>query len=338
VKRRDPQRSREDARRRGRWRDAGIFCGSVAVHLTALLLLPGFTPGQPPPSELYLQLVQGQAGAMSGTLAPPHAVSGGAKSAPPGFTQAAAPANQAPAEPRLVAAKPPKPTVASAAPPRPSKPAAKPAASRQSNQATDVVEPAPVIAAPPRAQPAKPEQPTPPPAEPAPAPKEQPLPKGAEQPGPATAPPSPPAAPSGAQPAAPGGSSGGAAPGGGGQSQGDGGSAGPPPPPPPPPGPSPHELDLLKAWGDKARKRIRSQGRNSEEGARGTVRFEFDVSRRGRLLDVRLTKSSGYNNLDNDALEATRAAFNEAWEIVPFPDDVSVDKWTFPMDLTYPLY
>jgi TonB family protein len=95
---------------------------------------------------------------------------------------------------------------------------------------------------------------------------------------------------------------------------------------------------LLKAWGDKARKRIRSQARNSEEGARGTVRFEFDVSRRGRLLDVRLTTSSGYNNLDNDALEATRAAFNEAWEIVPFPDDVSVGKWTFPMDLTYPLY
>ena len=58
----------------------------------------------------------------------------------------------------------------------------------------------------------------------------------------------------------------------------------------------------------------------------------------GRLIDVRLLKSSGYSNLDTDAQEATRAAFNDNWERIPFPKDVSVDKWTFTMKLEYPLY
>ena len=103
-------------------------------------------------------------------------------------------------------------------------------------------------------------------------------------------------------------------------------------------GPSQHELDLLRDYGDKARKRIKSQARNSEAGARGTVKLSFTVSRAGRLLDVSVEKTSGFNNLDNDSMEACRAAFNDPWEIIPFPKDVDVKQWVFRMDLAYPLY
>jgi TonB family protein len=106
----------------------------------------------------------------------------------------------------------------------------------------------------------------------------------------------------------------------------------------PPPGPSDHELDLLREYGDKARKRIKSQARNSEAGARGTVKLAFDVSNKGRLLDVRVANTSGFKNLDSDAIEACQVAFNEAREIIPFPDDVQVKQWTFTLELTYPLY
>jgi TonB family protein len=106
----------------------------------------------------------------------------------------------------------------------------------------------------------------------------------------------------------------------------------------PPPGPSAAELRLLGEYGDAARLRIRSQARNPEQGGEGTVTFEFDVARDGHLIDVRVVRSSGYANLDNDALEATRAAFNERAEKVPFPRDVTVASWTFVMSLKYPLY
>lgn len=136
----------------------------------------------------------------------------------------------------------------------------------------------------------------------------------------------------------PGGGGGAAPAGGGGTGGGGGGTGSGPGADAPPPGPSQHELDLLRDYGDKARKRIKSQARNSEAGARGTTKIEFTVSRTGRLLDVKTAVSSGFNNLDNDSLEACRAAFNDAWEIVPFPKDVSLDKWNFRMDITYPLY
>jgi protein TonB len=106
----------------------------------------------------------------------------------------------------------------------------------------------------------------------------------------------------------------------------------------PPPGPSAAELRLLGEYGDAARLRIRSQARNPEQGGEGTVTFEFEVARDGHLIDVRVVRSSGYANLDNDALEATRAAFNERAEKVPFPRDVTVASWTFVMSLKYPLY
>lgn len=151
-------------------------------------------------------------------------------------------------------------------------------------------------------------------------------PPGDKEPGPGGKP-GPPGAPD-KGPAAPAGSPGGT----------DKPDTGPPPPPPPPPGPSQAELNLLEDYGAKAFKRIKSQARNSEQGVRGTVVFEFDVSRKGYLLDVRVVKSSGHNNLDQDVLEAARAAFNEKYEIIPFPKDVSVDKWSFRKSIDYPLY
>jgi periplasmic protein TonB len=105
-----------------------------------------------------------------------------------------------------------------------------------------------------------------------------------------------------------------------------------------PPGPSKQELSLLSAYGDVARKRIKSQARNPEAGGGGTVKLEFTVAKSGRLVDVKLVESSGYKLLDNDALEATEVAFNEKHEIIPFPKDVKVEQWTFFMALKYPLW
>jgi outer membrane biosynthesis protein TonB len=55
-------------------------------------------------------------------------------------------------------------------------------------------------------------------------------------------------------------------------------------------------------------------------------------------MDVWVVKSSGYANMDNDAMEAARAAFNDRAEKMPFPRDVTVASWVFVMSLKYPLY
>lgn len=111
-----------------------------------------------------------------------------------------------------------------------------------------------------------------------------------------------------------------------------------PGPPAPPPGPSEYELRLLGEYGDAARLRIRSQARNPEQDSQGIVTFEFEVARDGHLIDVWVIESSGYTNIDTDAMEAARAAFNERAEKKPFPDSVSLASWVFVMSLKYPLY
>jgi protein TonB len=103
-------------------------------------------------------------------------------------------------------------------------------------------------------------------------------------------------------------------------------------------GPSERELKLLSAYADVARRRIRSQARNPEHGGAGVVTFEFQVARDGHLIDVQVVRSSGYSNIDNDAVEATRAAFNDAYEKLAFPPEVTVASWVFVMSLEYPLY
>jgi hypothetical protein len=132
--------------------------------------------------------------------------------------------------------------------------------------------------------------------------------------------------------------------GGGSNGGGDGGGGtnpgGPPIPvkPLPPPGPSQKELDMLNSYGDAALKRIKGQARNPEVGGEGKVIFEFDVKSNGGLLDVRIIDDAGFELLGNDVLEATRAAFNEAHEKIPFPKDVSLGQWTFRRSIKYPLY
>jgi protein TonB len=111
-----------------------------------------------------------------------------------------------------------------------------------------------------------------------------------------------------------------------------------PGPPPAPPGPSAHELSLLGEYGDASLRRILSQARNPEARGSGTVVFEFEVARDGHLVEVRLVKSSGHQLLDDDVIDATKAAFNDDWEIIPFPDDITVDSWVFKRSVKYPLW
>ncbi|MCC7477327.1 TonB family protein [bacterium] len=111
-------------------------------------------------------------------------------------------------------------------------------------------------------------------------------------------------------------------------------------PPALPAGPTDAELDALGSYGDKLREKIRQMARNPEiareKGHKGPVKFSFTVSRRGKLLGVSITDSSGYGELDEEAREATRVA---AGTFPPFPKSVvSVEKWTFSMTLKFPLY
>lgn len=319
-----------------RRRDVSALLLSAAVHVLILLMLPGFAVSQHAAPELLIELMQlkplpvqaagfaGDTGDVASSPEPgPNLPSGPSKPQP----------NQTTTKP---AAKPAGPAAAKPAPPQP-KPAEtsqqKPTPSQQAagNTATSVV-----VADQPTKQAEKPAtKPQPPANPPAPA-KESPPAKPAEQPagnpsaGTDTAPagsqpsdkPTDPSGPT-AQPPS-GGAGGQGAP-----------STGPPAAPP---GPSQQELNLLGDYGAAAAKRIRSQCRNSEQGARGTVKIEFEVDRKGRLLDVRVVESSGHNNLDNDALEATRAAFNEKHEIIPFPKDITVPDWKFRTSIKYPLY
>jgi len=127
---------------------------------------------------------------------------------------------------------------------------------------------------------------------------------------------------------------------------GGGPSTGPNPGPPGgsggpgvPLGPSEAELKILEDYGDRCRKKIKELARNpelaSEQGHKGSVKFKFTVSAKGRLLDVTVVDSSGFGELDNECEEATEVA---AQYFGRFPKGVSVDKWTFNMTMKFPLY
>jgi TonB family protein len=350
-----------------RRRDAAVLAASLLCHALLLLVLPGFAAQIKPPPVIYVKLTQPvkALGAGPKATAPKYApVPQGERVGPlnPDMKKGTAqPAPKAPGKPKPATktqakaqAKPQaKPAIAKPAVPAKAAPAAK-------TQVHTPMLPAKPQAKPdtPRVEPATPAKPGKPAAKPAPA---KPSDSGGsgggdkhdtggsagsgggaggsgtpgggsggppsdKEPGPGGKPGTPGAPDQG--PAAPAGSPGGA----------DKPETGPPPPPPPPPGPSQAELNLLEDYGTKAFKRIKSQARNSEQGVRGTVVFEFDVSRKGYLLDVRVVKSSGHNNLDQDVMEAARAAFNEKYEIIPFPKDISLDKWSFRKSIEYPLY
>jgi len=314
------------AQRRLRGVLAGL--GTLAFHALILSFLPGFAAPPTIPSSLMIELVQPAAAAAIIQPVVPHSTpqpgfAGGMNTSPVRGPDTA-PGKLSP--PRGKAGKGP-----SSPAPQPSKtPAVKAPPSGPAdndNSATSVVAPSPVKVpaggssktAPPAKQPA---------GDASGSSGSQPQPEGGNGPG-----------GSGSGGTGAGGNSDGGSGTGGGGTGGGGGSGAPNlGPPSPPPGPSEHELSLLGDYGATAAKRIRSQARNSEQGARGTVKIAFDVSNKGRLLDVRVVDSSGHNNLDNDALEATRAAFNEKHEMIPFPADVTVKQWTFTTSIKYPLY
>jgi TonB family protein len=110
--------------------------------------------------------------------------------------------------------------------------------------------------------------------------------------------------------------------------------------PPEPAGPTAAELDLLGDYGDGLKKKIRQMARTPEiareKKHEGPVKFSFTVNQRGKLLDVSVISSPGYNELDEECREATRVA---SGSFPPFPKNVTtVEKWTFTMTLTFPLY
>lgn len=348
-----------------RRREALVLAASLICHAVLLLILPGFAPQVKPPPVIYVKLTQPlQAlGAGPKATAPKYAPQPqGARVGPlnPDMKKGTAqPAPTAPGKP-----KPPSQTQAKGqAKPALAKPAlAKPAAPAKVAPSAKPPSHIPMLPAKPQAKPDTPRVEQGRPAAPTkPAAKPQP-PKPSEGGGSGGGD----KRDTGGSAGSGGGAGGSGTPGGGSggppsdKEPGPGGKPGPPGapdqgpaapagnpsgadkppagPPPPPPGPSQAELNLLEDYGAKAFKRIKSQARNSEQGVRGTVVFEFDVSRKGYLLDVRVVKSSGHNNLDQDVLEAARAAFNEKYEIIPFAKDISVDKWSFRKSIQYPLY
>lgn len=342
-----------------RRRDVLVLAASLVCHALLLLILPGFTTQAKHPPVLFVKLTQ-----------PAKALGAGPKASAPKYAPQPQGARVGPLNPDLKKGtaqpaptpkgkpKPPTQTQAKAqAKPQAKTAVAKPAIAAKPVTAAKPPVHTPMLPAKPQAKPDTPRVEQAPPAAPAkPAAKPQPAkpsegsgggdqretggsagsgggaggtgtpgggsggPPGDKEPGPGGKP-GPPGAPD-KGPAAPAGSP-------------DGTDTGPPPPPP---GPSQAELNQLEDYGAKAFKRIKSQARNSEQGVRGTVVFEFDVSRKGYLLDVRVVKSSGHNNLDQDVLEAARAAFNEKYEIIPFPKGIKLDKWSFRKSIEYPLY
>jgi TonB family protein len=72
----------------------------------------------------------------------------------------------------------------------------------------------------------------------------------------------------------------------------------------------------------------KSSRENSEEGL---VVALVTIARDGRLLDVAISRSSGYKGLDNAVMEVIRAAAPYA----PLPNDVLGDRHTFVLPLNY---
>ena len=68
-----------------------------------------------------------------------------------------------------------------------------------------------------------------------------------------------------------------------------------------------------------------------ESSEYGTVVALVTIARDGRLIDVSVSRSSGYRNLDSALLEIVRQAAPYA----PLPNDVTGDRHTFVVPLNY---
>ncbi len=355
-----------------RRKDALLLAGSMLFHIILFLLLPALTNPVPPKVQLIVEIVDQSKPKLVGSMG-----DGGGNSPVAGTADSASnqPAAAGPARDQHAEGAPEKPR-ADAKPEdsgggKPAEPAA--ASPPSPNDATAVVPPTPVVVKPvepveekippPVEKPqVKPEETQAPANPPKVEPKEKPAPtvpkvKVEDTPQPQEAQkeqPKPSATPDAKQEPQPG-QSDGAEPGTGGEQpggqpsgsgdksggaddSGQGSSGDAAGSPGPPPGPSDAELDLLKDYGDKARKRIRMLARNPERAAeqnlKGKVTFEFEISNTGKLLGVEVLRTSGHPVLDEECLDATKVAA----PFGRFPKDVKVKKWKFQMTLEFPLY
>lgn len=98
-------------------------------------------------------------------------------------------------------------------------------------------------------------------------------------------------------------------------------------------GPSKAEIaDLKSAWGAKVRSRIEAQKSYpaGADGAAGTVKVRLTVSRKGKLIDVSVTASSGHAALDKAAVKAVRSA-----KFPPAPKGLTDDSYSFTLPMRF---
>jgi outer membrane biosynthesis protein TonB len=114
-----------------------------------------------------------------------------------------------------------------------------------------------------------------------------------------------------------------------------------------PAGPGAGELAILGSYGDHCMEEIRKQARNPERAREqfkdkkdnwGTVSFEFEVSKSGKLLDVRVISDGGFAPFGQEVEEATRVASRYFGGWSKYGTVASVESWTFKRKLKFPLY
>jgi outer membrane biosynthesis protein TonB len=114
-----------------------------------------------------------------------------------------------------------------------------------------------------------------------------------------------------------------------------------------PAGPGDGELNILDKYGDHCMAEIKKQARNPErarekwhdaEGTWGTVTFEFEVSSKGKLLDVKIVNDGGFAPLGEEVAEATRVAAQYFGPWSKYGTVAAVSSWTFRRKLKFPLY
>jgi hypothetical protein len=116
-----------------------------------------------------------------------------------------------------------------------------------------------------------------------------------------------------------------------------------------PKGPGDGELAILGRYGDHCMEEIKKMARNPEQarekfkgqaGEWGTVTFQFEVTKSGKLLDVRVLNNGGFAPLGEEVEEAVRVCGRTgkfgSWS--KYGSVPMVDSWTFKRRLKFPLY
>ncbi len=77
--------------------------------------------------------------------------------------------------------------------------------------------------------------------------------------------------------------------------------------------------------------RVRYYPKSHEASESGVVVTHVTVARDGRLLDIVLTKSSGFPNLDHGLVETIR----QASPFAPLPADIADESYSFVVPISY---